>query len=133
MTATTPDLCSYVSGLTALAARPPRYPSIQLALDASGRLQLLLHARRLPNERALLQLYEARAWAVEHRELLALTCPDRCFDRAAGPSLHLFTAEPRSIAPLAFAGGGETPAFHLHLLKAVTVADKTTWLHAAIS
>ncbi|MHB1157490.1 MAG: hypothetical protein ACYC26_11720 [Phycisphaerales bacterium] len=119
-------LSSFLPALHPLAARPPRHPQLELALDDTGRLHLL--ARDDPADAdAFAQLFTARAWAVEHLPLLALTVPDRKCDAAAEPLLHLFTKRAKHFGPLAHAGPPDSPPFQLHLLLPVTVAGHTTY------
>ncbi|MFA7235480.1 MAG: hypothetical protein WC058_01335 [Phycisphaeraceae bacterium] len=121
-----PALVSFLPALHPLQARPPRHPQIELALDDTGRLHLLAPDNPAADD-AWTRLFAARAWAVEHLPLLALTAPDRKCDTAADPVLHLFTERAKHFGPLAHTGRPDSPPFQLHLLLPVTVGDHTTY------
>lgn len=128
-------LAGYVDPpLTPLGARCPRCRAVALAVDAEGRLHLLRRSdSRTAADTAIIELIEARAWAIEHAELLALTC-DRVMIDTVEPQLHLFTAEPAPLlARLNHAAASARRLLRLHLLKPVKVADHTTHLHAPLT
>ncbi len=113
-----------IAGGTALEARIPAAPSIQLALDAQGVVHLLVqHAVADDPRRAVPELMEAKRWAEENRSLLALTQRDRGF-APAPPVLHLFTDRPEQATALV-ARLGDT--LRLHLLQKVTLGRETGW------
>lgn len=123
ITATT--LADHVSA-TALAARCPRHPQVELALDDAGVMHLLLHtptSANVPGDEALRRLMQVRAWATEHRDLLALTCSPRKLDATAAPQMHLFTATVAAALPLADLG------VHIHLLRTVNLAGQQVVVH----
>lgn len=127
------DLASCLDDAAPLAARCPRRPEVQLALDATGRLHLMLPAfDREPHE-AVSTLIETQAWAAEHRALLALTCQDRELDEQSDPVVHVFTDCPKHYAALAFASTSNGPPLRLHLLKCIDVAMDTVWVHEALN
>lgn len=113
-----------IVGGTALEARIPAAPSIQLALDNQGVVHLLIqHAVADDPRRAVPELMEAKRWAEENRSLLALTQRDRGF-APAPPVLHLFTDRPEQATALV-ARLGDT--LRLHLLQKVTLGRETGW------
>ena len=129
-----------LAGLTALVARCPRHPAVDLAVDPAGRLHLLRRhespeglSRTDAAEHfrgALLEMIEAEAWAREHRQLLALTQPRAAFDPHARPLLHVFTDRPE--AATAQAVRLDLP-LKLHLLQELDLGDRTAWFCAALT
>lgn len=131
------DLTQFLDlpGSTALEARAPRSPHVQIVLDQAGVLHLLLHHDTgAPDagdfRAAVLQLLEARAWVGEHRQLLALTQRQLRFDADALPVPHLFSDDLRSAVALAARLGDQ---LKLHLLQAVQLDNDSAWYHAAIN
>jgi hypothetical protein len=114
-----------VPDLTAIIARCPHAEMVELALDAAGRLHLLLDAGQLDAD-PLATLLTVQSWAAAHANLLAMTIPDRDLAGQAPVTLHLFTAEPKRFASL-------NQSLKLHLLLPVTVGDATTLTHVELN
>lgn len=124
-----------IPGGVALDARCPSAPDAQLALDATGRLHLLLRhdsdAGDLPTPReAIVELIAVRTWARQHRQLLQLTERSRRFDADADPVLHLFTDRADLSVELVARLGG---LLKLHLLRDVAVGSEHTWFCVPLS
>lgn len=100
-----------VPGLTALAVRMPGHEHAELAVDAAGRVHVLMRDDRL-REAATIQ-----AWVRSHREIIALACREHAINAAGRSDVHLFTDQPLRVADL---HGG---AYHLHLLARVPAGD----------
>ncbi len=91
-------LASHIEGLLPLPAHCPDDPAIELAIDPSGRLNVL---RRADTPDACQRLVAAVAWARRHAELLALAAaPIGRLDPTLPPLARLFTAEPPALRPL---------------------------------
>lgn len=124
-----------IPGGVALEARCPSAPDAQLALDAAGRLHLLLRhdsdTGDLPTPReAIVELVAVRTWARQHRQLLQLTERSRRFDPDADPVLHLFTDRADLSVELVSRLGG---LLKLHLLRDVAVGSEHTWFCVPLS
>ena len=124
-----------IPGGVALEARCPSAPDAQLALDATGRLHLLLRHDSdlgdLPTPReAIVELVAVRTWARQHRQLLQLTERSRRFDPDADPVLHLFTDRADLSVELVSRLGG---LLKLHLLRDVAVGNEHTWFCVPLS
>jgi len=124
-----------IPGGVALEARCPSAPDAQLALDAAGRLHLLLRhdsdVGDLPTPReAIVELVAVRTWARQHRQLLQLTERSRRFDPDADPVLHLFTDRADLSVELVSRLGG---LLKLHLLRDVAVGHEHTWFCVPLS
>jgi hypothetical protein len=136
----TSSLARHIPGLTPLAARSPRHPQVELAVDAAGRLHLLLQTFGSgggsgggdDTTAALATLNATRSWLTEHRQLIALTAPDRRLDLDQSPQAHLLTDQPAAAAEFLFAAPPDQRPFRLHLLTQVTVAGRTAWACAPI-
>lgn len=119
--AQSPNLAALIAGLSPLQARCPFTPSVQLALDAEGRLHML---SREPLPQAVSDLEVASAWATAHRELLALTPGCQALNTsstAATPPLrHWFTPDAKAAKHMLDAN------LRVHLLLTIT----TPGLHA---
>lgn len=102
-----------------LDARIPDQPDTQLAVDAQGKVHLLMKGSGVVSEDAL-RLIEAGQWVSEHLELIALTQRDHKFvDTAA--ALHLLTDQAGQLV-------GKLPdPVQLHLLQQVTIGKETGW------
>lgn len=130
------NLAHHLTGLTALQARSPRHPQVQLAVDTAGRLHMLLQISAVgggtDTTAALATLNAARSWLTEHRQLIALTAPDRKIDLDTAPQAHLLTDQPAAAAEFLFAAPPAERPFRLHLLTPVTVAGRTAWACAPV-
>ncbi|MAE59889.1 MAG: hypothetical protein CMJ49_00880 [Planctomycetaceae bacterium] len=127
------DLAGYLEGTTPLAARCPRQPEVQLAVDGEGRLHLMLTAADLASDAVVSTLVETQAWAAEHRALIALTCPQLAVDADPDPTIHVFTDEPKSYARLAYGAQMAGPPIRLHLLRTVALGAERMWVHEALN
>ena len=132
---TDPRTTASIPGGIALEARCPSAPEAQLALDAAGRLHLLLRhdsaTGDLPTPReAIVELVAVRTWARQHRQLLQLTERSRRLDPDADPVLHLFTDRADLSVQLTARLGG---LLKLHLLRNVAVGDQHTWFCVPLS
>ncbi|QNN22605.1 hypothetical protein HED60_10100 [Planctomycetales bacterium ZRK34] len=127
------SLAQHLPDLTTLKARSPRHPQVELAVDSAGRLHLLLKTHGSSDtETALATLNAARSWLTEHRELIAMTIPDRAIDLDTPPQAHLLTEHPAAAAEFLFAAPPDQRPFRLHLLTPVTVAGQTAWACASV-
>lgn len=116
------------AGLTAIEARCPRHPQVEFALDAAGHLHLMLrHSAGSSIDASLRQLMQARAWAVEHMNLLALACRPATVAPTVTPELHLFTGDIPCALPLADLG------VHIHLLRTLTTAAGDIEIHERLT
>jgi hypothetical protein len=88
------SLVEHIEGLAPLAIRCPGQEDIELAVDSTGWLHVLIRDRQL---RAL-RIVEA--WTHAHRRLIARACSDRWVDTAGKTVSHVFTEEPASVADL---------------------------------
>lgn len=89
------SLARFVAGLRELSVRCPDDSSVELAVDAGGRLHLL---RQDPDSRGVERLVSVSAWAVKHAALLASAGCGVDFRHA--PVMHLFTESPKSVRHL---------------------------------
>jgi len=126
-------LCDHLENLTALQARCPRHRDVELAVDATGRLHLLIETSGSATAAAIQTLTETRHWLTEHRDLIALTTPSSRVDPSQPPLAHLFTDAPAVAAEHVFTAAPDQRPFQLHLLKTVTVAGQPTTVTAPIS
>lgn len=131
------DLAQFLSlpGSVVLEAHSPKHPRVQLLVDQVGVLHLLSqHDSTTPAtsdlRAVLLELFETQVWAVEHRQILALTQRQLRLDPAAVPVLHLFSDDARAAAALAARLGD---GVKLHLLQAVQLDDDWAWFHTEIN
>ncbi|MBX9737862.1 MAG: hypothetical protein K2X32_13145 [Phycisphaerales bacterium] len=93
------SLASVIGGLMALRARCPQAPAVELALDAAGGLHVIAAGDR-PG--VVAELATARAWAVTHRAVLALTTTRVI---ASGePVSHVLSERPSALRHLLDAG-----------------------------
>lgn len=118
--------------LHVLPVRCPEHPDLQLAAGADGQLHLLARLTDADHPRAtLLSLTDARRWATQHRELLALAMSqapsngDRRNQVPTDPTLHLFTDQPDRAVPLI---SRIDPTIRLHLLQHLPLQTGPTWL-----
>lgn len=127
-----------LAGGIALEARCPHQPQTQLLLDSTGRLHLL--RRQEPDEHgrhdlhglraAIVDLLQARQWAVEHLRLIQLTQRQCRFDPHAPPVLHVLTPRADLAAALAARLGC---SLRFHLLQEVRVGDQRAWVCAPLN
>jgi len=125
-----PEYAARLTGLTALSARCPYCPAVELAADAGGTLHLLAGAGGIAGRnaasdagQAVGQLLSAASWAEDHAPLLAEAHPVlRGGQTGSGPVLHLLTDEPRSARTLLGTG------VRIHLLTPVEVGGRQTWV-----
>jgi hypothetical protein len=123
-------LAAWLTDVQPLQARCPRQPRAELAVDGEGRLHVAMRvADGQTADSVIVQLLEARLWAAEHRDVLALTSPQTPLSRGAEPVAHLFTDQPAAAASLACAGPTGDRTFRLHLLKAVHINGSVHHLH----
>jgi len=123
------QLVDYLPGARLLPARCPRHPPVELAADQAGQIHLLMRCESEPVEQRVMQLLEARLWALEHRQLLALASPGQRLDPVVEPVAHLFTDHLGAATGLALAGPPNARLLRLHLLKTVTVGGRTHYVH----
>ncbi len=114
-------LSQFVSGLAALPVRCPNHERVELGVDAGGRLHVIA---REPDMRGL---HKVRAWAIAHREVIAMACRDHWLDPSAVPVCHVFTDRPATLADLHESG------LRLHVLAPVTVEGRQGWYHAPLN
>jgi hypothetical protein len=114
-------LATHVEGLTPLAVRCPGSEDVELAVDREGRVHLLAR------DASLRHLPVVKRWAFEHRELIAMACPDQTIDGRLPPVGHLFTATPLSVADL------HATEFRLHVLAPVRVGDRVGWYSSPLN
>lgn len=88
------SLAGRISGLTLLETRCPYHEIVELAVDANGRLNLLVAG----GVERFGDLMGAEAWSRDHRSLLRKAEPALCDGQA--PQLHLFTETPAAVRAL---------------------------------
>jgi hypothetical protein len=115
------ELASYVEGVKAIAPRCPNHERIELAVDGMGRIHLL------GREDTLREMNVVARWAKDHRELIAMACPDHTFDPAGATVRHIFSDAPLNLADL---HGSD---LHLHLLTPVVVDGRQGWYAAPLN
>ncbi len=125
-------LARYVDGADLLEVRCPAHDAVELGIDGAGRLHLMARTSAEPRD-TLRELMDARAWAVEHAEVLRLTPGAGALDGVAEPMLHVFTDMPKALGELAYRGKADSRPIRLHLLLPVTVGDATTWSHVELN
>jgi hypothetical protein len=114
-------LAEHVAGLTTLPIRCPGRERVELAVTAEGWLHLL------GRESALREMQVVARWVVDHRELIAMACPQVAVDVRRAPRLHIFTDEPLSVSDL------HTSDICLHVLAPVRVGDQVGWYSAPLN
>jgi len=114
-------LTCYVDSLHAIAPRCPDCDHIELAVDDEGTLHVL------SRDTDLRDLRRVESWAMSHRALLAMACPDQPIDAAREVVCHVFTDVPASIADLHSAG------LSLHVLAPVEVQGRRGWYYAPLN
>jgi hypothetical protein len=86
-----------IEEITTLEARCPYAPEIRLGVDGQGGLHAIAPSG-LDVDAALRSLATARSWAVDHRDLIALTRPDaRIGSGREEPVAHLITRSPPEV------------------------------------
>ena len=120
------DLSQFLDSVTAMAARCPYQPHMQVAVDQTGQMHLLLSHRGSAEEvpAAMSDLAQIRTWASQHAKLLQLTWRDGRIDEQAEPVVHLFTEHAKTAAALVAHVDAGT---RLHLLQQITVGSQSTW------
>lgn len=116
-----PSLSAQIAGLTQLNVRCPKCDAIELAVDEEGTLNLVCR------EDQMRHLYSVKAWAAEHRELLAKACADTAINTAANPVCHVVTGTPASVADLHGSG------LRLHVLAPVEINGQQGWYSAPLN
>ncbi len=122
-------LITTLPGAVLLEARSPQLPGVEIALDQRGTMHLL-HREGDDLQNAITELLAARQWAVEHRQLLALTQRQLKLDLDAAPVLHLFTSRSEQATALVARLGDQ---LKLHLLQQITVGNQSTWFCAPLN
>jgi len=121
-----PELAQFVESVTPIEARCPYEPDMQIAVDDTGRLHLLLWHRGSDEQvaAAMTDLAKVRTWAIQHGQVLALTLQGGRIDQQALPAVHLFTEHAAAAAALV---AHVDAATCLHLLQRITVGSHSTW------
>jgi hypothetical protein len=114
-------LADYVPGLRPIRPRCPGHERIELAVDDRGRIHLL------GRDDALREMTIVETWAITHRELLAMACPDESLDPRGETVRHLFTDDAVRVSDLHGAN------LRLHLLAPVLVEGREGWFAAPLN
>jgi hypothetical protein len=114
-------LAGHVEGLSPLIIRMPGHEQVELAVDSGGRLHVLCQ------EAALRDLRVVETWALAHREIIALACPQHTIDQCASVIAHVFTDRPTALADL------YNTDLHLHVRAPVVVNGQTGWYIAPLN
>jgi hypothetical protein len=114
-------LASHVAGLSLLPVRCPNHEPVELAVDQAGRLHLLAL------EESMRRTAVVRRWAVDHREIISMACPDHAFDPRQDPRIHLFTDRPLSVADL------HASDVRLYVRAPVRVGHQVGWYVAPLN
>lgn len=114
-------LATYMDDVTPLDVRCPGHEQLELAVDAAGRLHVIVR------EQEMRWLHVVAAWAGKHAGIIGRSCPGHWIDAAAAPVLHVFTDRPASLADL------HGCDLRLHLLTPVTVDGRRGWYHAPLN
>lgn len=127
----TPTLASRVKGLALTPIKAPGCARVEIAVDAAGRVHLLLEEQHdEPRAGGVAELLAAGAWARTNASLLATACATLLgapVDETAAPSLHLFTSDPRRVRPLLDAD------IRLHFLGRVEIDGRRAWCVAELN
>lgn len=126
-----PSLSRLVPGLSRLPIRCPFARGIEIALDETGRLHLLVRidqeASASSEDEGLGRLLAASSWCRPNARLIA-----RAIDKPArprsSPVLHLFTPAPRRVRRLL-----DVRNLRLHHLAAADVDGRTAWVCAPLN
>ena len=117
-------LATHIAGLRPLPVQCPYAESVELAVDESAALHLLVRAEggggEASDEAVLAALFVASSWAEAHATLLALAMGTPVVS-SGRPVLHLFTDRPKNSRRLL-----ETNV-RIHLLAPISVGDRTGW------
>lgn len=114
-------LVGYLDDVAPLDVRCPGHEELELAVDESGRLQVVAY------EQDMRALHVVAAWAALHAELIAKACPDQALNTAASPVLHVFTDRPAGVGDL------HGSNLRLHVLAPVIVEGRRGWYHARLN
>ncbi len=114
-------LVGYLEDAAPLDVRCPGHEELELAVDETGRLQVVAH------EQDMRALHVVAAWAASHAELIARVCPDQALNATASPVLHVFTDRPADVGDL---HGSD---LRLHVLTPVIVEGRRGWYHARLN
>ena len=102
--------------LSPLPIACPYHPSVELGVDAEGRLHLVAPLDRL------IEVEATAAWAADHAAMLRLACPGI---EASDPSdlrIDLVTSRARDAMPLAHS------RIRLHLLASISIGRERGWI-----
>lgn len=124
-------LASRVKGLAPTPLKAPRCEGVEIAVDAAGRVHLLLAESEDAHARSgVATLLAAQAWAQTNAALLATACATILgapVDADASPAMHLFTNDPRRVRSLLDAD------IRLHLLAPVEIDGRRAWCVAELN
>jgi len=108
----------HVTGLSALAARCPYEPDVELAVDDDGGLHLLTKA----GASAIESLAVVEGWLRDHGALVAMASGGRRVDASQGIAWHVLTEEPSEVRRLLDSRA------RVHLVASVEVDGKRGWI-----
>jgi len=117
-------LATHVGGLVPLPVRCPGHERVEFALDARGRMHLLI---KETGGHSVRELRIVESWARAHRELIGMACPQHPINAALAAECHVFTDQPANLADL---HGTEV---RLHVLAPVTVNGNVGWYAAPLN
>jgi hypothetical protein len=121
-------LSSHLTDLSTTPVISPLHPGVEFALDRSGGLNLLIHAKASADVGpALSTLLSAGAWTRVHSPLITQALPGMTVDPSKPPTLHLFTGSAKGCRGVVEAG------IRLHLLARVEVEGRSGWFCTEIS
>ena len=126
-----------------LKAYCPQHSQVQLVLDPSGRVHLLMHhtgldrddregaiAGRMRMRASVADLIEVRDWVHRHFDLLKLTASQYFFDHRVQPQMHLFTDQAKAGVSLV---GQLGPLVRVHLLQRVHAGGGSEWISTELN
>jgi hypothetical protein len=117
-----PRLTSLVDGLVESTVRCPYAEGVDVAVDAAGRVHLLVRSGgAADDDRALAALMVAGAWLDAHAPMLRAVDARVAAARGGSRVMHLFTSTPKSSRRLL-----ETDV-RVHVLARVEVAGRVGW------
>lgn len=102
--------------LSPLPIACPYHPSVELGVDAAGRLHLVAPLERL------IEVEATAAWAADHAAMLRMACPGIEAGDPSDMRIDLVTSRARDAMPLAHS------RIRLHLLAAVSLGRERGWL-----